>query len=268
MSRICLAGPGSWSAGRHWGSCGAFIPPFVDVMVPHGSAYVWFVVTPDGEDLSFERWGDETWAGYRPDPPPPPDDPANLQNQWDVLKFGFPSQDHEWLQEEVSNVGWPSLLDATDYHRRTWYGYEFEIIQWALEHGIAPDQPFLVRIDPPHSYRVSYEYDEWDTEHHSEVVTVTPLDPAEGARRWQDILDTMGAERLLAEVKQDATESLYNRPHPVIEEAVAAYRADHPEKPVCATCGGTGTYEDDATGALGYLVKKRCPDCTMRFPPV
>lgn len=33
------------------------------------------------------------------------------------------------------------------------------------------------------------------------------------------------------------------------------------EQPECRDCGGTGEVEDDATGALGYVVKKPCPSC-------
>ncbi len=38
--------------------------------------------------------------------------------------------------------------------------------------------------------------------------------------------------------------------------------SEQPEK--CRDCGGSGEVEDDATGALGYVVKKRCPSCAGR----
>lgn len=37
-------------------------------------------------------------------------------------------------------------------------------------------------------------------------------------------------------------------------------------KAVCGTCGGSGETEEDATGALGYVVKKPCPDCAVDAP--
>ena len=37
--------------------------------------------------------------------------------------------------------------------------------------------------------------------------------------------------------------------------------AEPARKAVCGTCGGSGETEEDATGALGYVVKKPCPDC-------
>ena len=39
-------------------------------------------------------------------------------------------------------------------------------------------------------------------------------------------------------------------------------------KAVCGTCGGSGETEEDATGALGYVVKKPCPDCAGGALPV
>ena len=33
------------------------------------------------------------------------------------------------------------------------------------------------------------------------------------------------------------------------------------EQPKCPRCGGSGEEEDDAHGALGYVVKVPCPEC-------
>jgi hypothetical protein len=40
--------------------------------------------------------------------------------------------------------------------------------------------------------------------------------------------------------------------------------SEQPEK--CRECGGTGETEDDATGALGYVVKRACTACPRRQP--
>jgi hypothetical protein len=34
----------------------------------------------------------------------------------------------------------------------------------------------------------------------------------------------------------------------------------------CSECAGSGVVEDDATGAMGYVVKKTCPACGGRPP--
>ena len=35
----------------------------------------------------------------------------------------------------------------------------------------------------------------------------------------------------------------------------------------CPSCGGTGTAEEDGAGALGYLVRRDCPDCKGKPVP-
>lgn len=184
---------------QNWGpSCGEFIPPFVDVMIPNGPAYVWLQLVLE-EDLTVERCGDEVWGVDPPDPEPHPEDPALLIPFWDFLKFGAPSKDHEWLQEEISQIGWESLLDLCDYNRRTEDGHHFEVIQWALECGIAPEQPFLVRIDIPYGYRCSYEYDEWETDYNYEIISVQPLSTKETAKRWKKVVKAMADDRKATE---------------------------------------------------------------------
>ena len=44
-------------------------------------------------------------------------------------------------------------------------------------------------------------------------------------------------------------------------EPMPTFEAEPARKSVCGTCGGSGETEEDATGALGYVVKKPCPDC-------
>lgn len=191
---------------RNWEEpCGSFIPPFVDVMTPKGPAYVWLQLVLE-EDLVVERCGTEVWGEDPPEPEPEPGDPAELTPFWDFLKFGAPSKDHEWLQEEISQCGWESLLDCSDYNRRTEAGSDFEVIQWALELGIAPEQPFLVRVDIPYSYRSSYEYDEWDTDYNYEILHVLPISPKEAAKRWKKVTKAMAEDRTAVEKPVEAAE--------------------------------------------------------------
>jgi hypothetical protein len=48
--------------------------------------------------------------------------------------------------------------------------------------------------------------------------------------------------------------------------ATGGFAAEPARKAVCGTCGGSGETEEDATGALGYVVKKPCPDCAGGRP--
>jgi hypothetical protein len=56
----------------------------------------------------------------------------------------------------------------------------------------------------------------------------------------------------LAECSPSTIAAVMDAPLPAPEPA---------RKAVCGTCGGSGETEEDATGALGYVVKKPCPDC-------
>ncbi|WP_426751752.1 hypothetical protein [Myxococcus sp. Y35] len=83
----------------------------------------------------------------------------------------------EWLAYELED-GWDNLVG---------YPYRDEgRIAWALGHGIAPGQPFLVEVDPPHYSKhwtdCGYEY---DTDYSSELIRVAPLPPEDAARRWE-----------------------------------------------------------------------------------
>jgi hypothetical protein len=172
---------------RNWGpyKCGSFIPPFVDVMIPGGPAYVWLTLSFDGEDLAFEEWGEETW-GEPPEVPPPPDsDPHDLDRFRSIIQFGRPSLMHEWLQALISDIGWPDIFDIPRC------GGEWCVMSWALEAGLAPDQPFLVRIDVPYSYRSSWEYDEWDEDYNYEIIFAQPLPKEETAKRWVELLHAL-----------------------------------------------------------------------------
>jgi hypothetical protein len=66
-----------------------------------------------------------------------------------------------WLQFELQEDSWGPLLGI---------GYPLDEERWLLENGVAPGQPFKVRIEQPHYYKswtdCGYEYDcdygDWD----------------------------------------------------------------------------------------------------------
>ncbi|WNZ59859.1 hypothetical protein QEG98_28055 [Myxococcus sp. MxC21-1] len=106
----------------------------------------------------------------------------------------------EWLTYELEQDGWDNLVD---------YPYrETARVGWALAHGIAPGQPFLVEVDPPvhskHWTDCGYEY---DTDYSSELVRVAPLPPEDVARRWEVWLWWAALERASRERADAAREA-------------------------------------------------------------
>ncbi len=203
--------PKEWLWWR--GSGGAFLPEDYDVMIQDGPAFVWLRLVLE-DDLTIERNTPRTKVlGVKaPEPPPPPDDPLNLEVHWDIIRQGWPCEDHDWLQDEISNMGWRDII--TDSHG------SYAVINWALENGIAPEQPFLIRFDQPHviNYGRSYEGDyDCDVEYNFEIIKAIPLAPEECAKRWAEVADQLRCDRIEEEVRKDTVAAKYNRPI-IVEE--------------------------------------------------
>lgn len=93
-----------------------------------------------------------------------------------------------WLDDEVHMCGWESILGVD----------KGDVLNWSLENGIVPHQPFLVSLKP-HWSRAWCDYGyEWDVDFHAEVLYVEPMD----FNRAADVLDAW----LKAEVCQDCKE--------------------------------------------------------------
>lgn len=85
----------------------------------------------------------------------------------------------EWFTEECSNSGLDMVL------RAQWRADTCDDrAVWAVEQGLCPGQPFLVAIDPPHWYRCSYEYEEYDVEWSWELLDRMPRTAERAARAW------------------------------------------------------------------------------------
>lgn len=86
----------------------------------------------------------------------------------------------EWLDNELVDTCWDEILGVS------WE--EGERAAWAIEDGIAPGQPFLVEIRPPH-YTQDREGD-WDVEYNTDLIRVDPMPSMEAAERWETWLKT------------------------------------------------------------------------------
>lgn len=87
-----------------------------------------------------------------------------------------------WLADEVDCIGWHWMLAGTSD--------EEALMAWALEHGIAPGQPFPVHVSRPRFWRgwTDYGYD-CDLSYDVEVERVEPLDPVIAASRIESWLE-------------------------------------------------------------------------------
>jgi len=219
-----------------------WIPELVDVIAPNGTLYLWvhflwsYDVQEDGDEfsrtLSLERCGTrieglipreippekyedeipegslrmmfDRYRGVKKRPPIGPLHEHDLETFWDTVKYGVAVYENEptieytmpeWYDHEMENSGWEGIL-----------GSEHREPNWAIEEGIAPEQPFLLRIATPEYYRCSYEYDEWDVNWDWEIFYVTQLDPQEAANRWEAWLVGEEGPRELSPYEQEQDE--------------------------------------------------------------
>lgn len=85
----------------------------------------------------------------------------------------------DWLEVELMPAGWDEILGIP--------GSDDERAAWALEHGIAPGQAFLMEIKPPHYFRCGNPFDgeEWDCEYDATFLGTEPMPLAEAADQWE-----------------------------------------------------------------------------------
>ena len=134
-----------------------WLPPLCDAYTEDGTIYLWHKLVLAADDLEPERCG--------------------------TVDMGRPP---EWMAHEDDLslyylMGPPHLSVTHDRHSfiETW-------IRWALEEGLAPGQPFLVRISQPH-YSRSYE-GEYDVDWDVDIVRVMPRTPQQALRAWDRTL--------------------------------------------------------------------------------
>lgn len=117
------------------------------------TARVWLVLRDEGEDLCIEEAGTEQ-VGDQPD----------------------------WLDHELEMVGWQCLLGA-GYHCADFPRFG-PIADWALEHRLAPGQPFMICMYPPRYYKCGEYGSEVDCDYEWDFAVREPVAPADFAIAW------------------------------------------------------------------------------------
>lgn len=130
----------------------------IDFYEPEG-ALLWFRLVDEGNDLSFESCSD-TFIG-----------------------------DPTWLEDYEPY--WTSELDIVHRSEPAEFGYRFSstVYIWALQEGIAPEQPFQVYISKPRWYKSGWEIEEWDAEVDCWVEKIKRIPIEEHLRRWEEFLE-------------------------------------------------------------------------------
>lgn len=147
-----------------------FVPRYVDVYHATGYFYMWFrvVTQPGEEDLCLER----------------------CSTDGDDLP--------EWLDEEIREQGLDEVVPINHFIHEDSDGCSFRCtwLRWGLENGVAPGQPFLVRISKP-----VYDRDYWgevDCDWDREIVHVEPWPLKRSHTSWEKALARLHRNRVEA----------------------------------------------------------------------
>lgn len=136
------------------------VPDLIDVYYPGGDAFRWFTLENGSGcwDMELVDAAEETVG--------------ELDSR---------------IESEVEQMGWEDLLDIDNWHQTDEYrgrSWRSGKMHWALEHGLAPGQPFLVRFGKPEYSAPSYYDGEVDVTYDVEFVRALPLDPLVASERW------------------------------------------------------------------------------------
>ena len=149
-------------------------------------ARIWFYFLPDGVDLEIEECGED--IGTRP----------------------------EWIEFETDHMSWQDII----LHGCGLSSYVRSMTYFALTHGIAPKQAFLVHFKEPEFQTHCTDYGaDSDMEYDCEIVQIEPLARKLALRRWSRELKEVLADRAkmaenqaILETKQKSEiESMYIR---------------------------------------------------------
>lgn len=89
----------------------------------------------------------------------------------------------EWFHRDILETGWRYVLDVG-----TAVGGWPAELQWLLEYGLLPGQPFLVQVDEPRWYKTGEYGSEWDCEFDWHFIRAVPRTEAQIARGWDAVL--------------------------------------------------------------------------------
>lgn len=134
---------------------------FVDVYT-EDRVFMWLQLEPFREDLEPIEIADQT-IGDRP----------------------------KWLDEELSNDGWNSIIQHEWCSVESGEGWIFSEswFRWMLHHGLVPFQPFLVSIEKP-EYHAWQTMDGWDcdVDYDHELVAIHQISSAEKIRALDEYM--------------------------------------------------------------------------------
>lgn len=99
-------------------------------------------------------------------------------------RFGLdPRYIPEWLDIEIANNGWEVFLSDDSY-----FDPPEGCVTWMAQHGIAPGQPFKVRVQPPDVWQ-DHEGD-WDAEYElAEVCEVRQWSAIRVLAAWANLAE-------------------------------------------------------------------------------
>jgi hypothetical protein len=88
--------------------------------------------------------------------------------------------------------------------------FSYPWVQWGLEHGLAPRQPFQLRIFAPEYSVVGWECPEWDEEWTYEICDRAPLSNEVAAIRWSRFMKhaRLSRETIVKQLKEARVQQL------------------------------------------------------------
>ncbi len=112
---------------------------------------------------------------------------------WERLSYDGQTLGTAWC-EGSNRETWPEWAREVDvdtalgipFGRDSW-------LRWALQNGVAPGQPFLVRMDRPVGHYDAYNH-EYDEDYSGELVEVRPIPLRLALKRWEHFLRKLEAE--------------------------------------------------------------------------
>jgi hypothetical protein len=107
----------------------------------------------------------------------PPQEPATPDTFGRLTSY-VPPDEMTWVEHLSQDIGWDEVI-ARDQR---------DLAMFLIENGIAPEQPFLVRIHNYQSWQSGYETPEWDEDWEADVMQVMRWSPERVIAAWEEWL--------------------------------------------------------------------------------
>lgn len=204
------------------------------------------------------------------------------ESEWE-LSLGVYDEESPlpWWWDEISDTIETTLYDSFE---------DDALLNWALHHGLCPNQEFVLWISKPRWVRCNFEYEEYDLDYEVCVVRIEP--PETSAREFERmIVDYFqmkrNAERRIQDLQKarwDATSRMYlawysfggwygceTKPWTQVSLNSTLIDVDRPENYNLVTLATGHSSRNDREEALQLLeaqVKQVRPDLNLRSLPV